>query len=193
MKKILLFVFAIVVLVSVSGIVIGQEDKPVKAGDGSGGAKRSIRPKGRDQGPRGSSQLRDRGSRGGSGREMIVARQTERMEADIKRATKAHGEFAAELLAIKKLAEEEGAKKTSAKIQELIDKDKKKLEKQTAGMKKRMEEYMKRIQGGPRSPDGGRGVDGRRSPTGGRDGQGRGGARQSRGGAKGATDTVEKK
>jgi len=151
MKKIVLFAFVVLVLVSVCGIVVGEENKPVKPG----GADASVKPRP----PR--SKVRDRGAREsympGRSREMMAARQTERMKADIERATKDHKEFAAELKAIQKLAEEEGAKKTSAKIQELIDKDKKKLEMKTADMKKRMEDFMKRMQGGPGGGGGAKG------------------------------------
>lgn len=172
MKKILLFAFAVVMLVFVSGVVVGKENKSVRPGGAAGSAKRSLRPKVRDQGARNSSS-----SMQARGREMMAARQGERMKADIDRATKAHKEFAAELEAIKKLADEEGAKKTSAKIQELIDKDKKKLEMKLADMKKRSDEFMKGMQGSP----GGRGGQGRDPGAEGSGGQGRGSGVEGRG------------
>jgi hypothetical protein len=45
MRKTLLFAFLIVMLVSVSGIVVGREKKAVKPIGVDGGGKRSIRPK----------------------------------------------------------------------------------------------------------------------------------------------------
>ena len=161
MKKILLFAFAVAVLVLVSGVVVGEGKETVKPSDAGAAVKSSIRPKIRDRGARDSS-------RRVQSREMMAMRKTERMKADIKRATKIHKEFAAELNAIKKLAEKEGAPKTAAKIQELIDKDKKKVETKVANMKKRMEEYMKRMQDS--RPGGGKGFIQGQRPDGGRGG-----------------------
>lgn len=172
MKKFLLFVFSVLMLVSLCGVVIGEEAKPVKPGGGKSAAKPSVRTKIRDRSSYGSSRQM-------GGREMMAARQNERMATEVERAMKTHKEFTTQLEAIKKLAEEEGAKKTAAKIQELIDKDKAKLKKMTADMKKRTEEFMKRMQGA--SGRDGKELIGGQRPPGSREGRGRGSDARDRG------------
>lgn len=175
MRKVLVFGLTIIMIVSLSGVVVGKEKKPARPKGDAVESKLSKQTE-RSKQPRISGLKKQDDAALKHAGDMRSARRSDRVKGEIGRATKAHKEFAAKLEAIKKLAEEEGATKTAAKIQELIDKDKEKLKKRLAGINKRMEEQLKRMPEGSRGRPRGRprgGAEGskRQRPGGGRGGR----------------------
>jgi hypothetical protein len=154
MKKLMFIAFVTVLVVALSGNVIGKDDKPVKAGSESvevspasprAGHLRPKRPKRPDVVGRGGRKPAMNRSR-----EQFVESKVKQMKLNLERQVTVHEEFVAQLEEIKKIAIGEKAKKTAAKIQELIDNDNDKFAKKQKAMKKEMELFKARMKESPR-------------------------------------------
>ena len=184
MRKLVFIAFLAVLVVVVSGVVVGKEVKPVKPvkpGPGAGavrpapgaGRLRPARPVRPDKAGVSSRPNMN------SSREKFVEDKIKQVASDLGSQAKAHKDFIAQLGEIKKIAAGEKAKKTVAKIQELIDKENKKFANEEKAAMKKFEAFKTRMREGlRRAPGTRRGFDQR--PPKGKDGRGADGAAPAR-------------
>ena len=159
MKKTLITLIAAVAIVAVVGVAMAAEEEESKPrvkrnANVERRVQQSEEARAEFQKKRAEGQGSTRTPRPGFGqsrgpidREAMMKQRTKMMEQQAAKEKKTHQTFVGKLKAIKKLADKEGAKKTSASLQELIDETNKKFEDKIKAQKDRMQRYM---QGGER-------------------------------------------
>lgn len=150
MKKSLMTLIAVVAIVAVTGIVIAEEKEEKQRGKRGASVEQRERSARSDEARAESQKRRMQGVEGPGGREgrgpmdreAMMKQRTKMLEDQNAKERKTHEAFVGELKAIKKLADKEGAEKTSARLQKLIAQTNKKFEAKVKAQKDRMQRYM---------------------------------------------------
>ena len=144
MKKCNLVLTVILILSFMASPIIAAEKNNSKDTKRPQSQKRTVRPKKPDA----RSNSRQKMNLRARNREMMLQKQTERMQAEIDKQKKVHEKYINQLKAIKEMAKKEDAPKTAELISDLIAKENEKFEKATEVFKKRIKGFKARTRKG---------------------------------------------